>query len=236
MANFRDVLTYAGSMTRDKVASIGGRIVQRAENKITGYIDNKIQEGIDYLTSKIPKNLLSLFYSHEDFNRLRLINHQLVHTDFIKEWNFSVEIDGAPPDLDFYVKDVTYSFFDGNSDDEQIGSMVLSWPTTQNPAKVTLNMRDNEDMRCSLFMRDWLYKVFPIRSDGTYAYGTVGLPFGDDGYLRMVLVQNLDIEGGKKVAFGGLSYPIQVGEISRSHENGEFMEFPVTLVNFATYA
>lgn len=29
-------------------------------------------------------------------------------------------------------------------------------------------------------------------------------------------------------------YPIQVGEISRSRENGQFLEIPVTLAQFST--
>ena len=231
MPRLADITTFAGSLNKDTAKKFGERIVQRAENRAIGYIDSKIQQGIDYLFSKIPGNLLSLFYAHEDFNRLRLINHQLVQIDFVKEWNFSISIDGAPLDLDFYIKDITYGLLDSNNDETQVGSVAFSWPTNQNSTRISLNMRDNEDLRCFNFMRSWYEKVFPGGFDGT-----VGLPYGEGGYLRRVTIKDLDIEGIPTQVFSGLCYPSQCGECSRSHENGNFMEFPVTLINFSSYA
>ena len=113
----------------------------------------------------------------EDFNKLRMINKQLVQTAFQKKWLFRLDIDGAPDDFDFYVKDVAYNPRDMNTDEEQIGSMTMTWAVSQVPIKVNSTMRDNEDGRNLKFMETWFRKA--VRLDGT-----VGLPYGSNGYLK----------------------------------------------------
>ncbi|MBQ7609111.1 MAG: hypothetical protein IJU76_14270 [Desulfovibrionaceae bacterium] len=219
------MISYAGSMSKSKFKDIGVKLADRAINKAAGYVEGQIQKGIDAVMEKIPGKLLSFLYPHEDFNRLRLLNHQLVHTDFAKEWNFSVSIAGAPADMDFYVKDVTYGFLDTNIDEEQYGSATVPWPQGRNPYKITMNMRDNEDARVQRFFIEWFGLIFPNDD------GTVGLPYGDGGYMRKVSIMNLDIEGTETTIVPALDcYPTQVGDISRSRENAAFFEFPVSLV------
>lgn len=163
----------------------------------------------------------------EDFNKLRLISHQLVETDFQKNWLFRLDIEGAPDDLDFYVKDVTYNPRELNTDDEAIGSLAYTWPTSRSPIKVNAVMRENEDGRIYDFIDAWYNKI--IRPDGT-----VGLPYGADGYLKKVKVYWLKDNGSEKLAGEWEMYPTTLGEVNFSRENAAFMEFQVSFTQFAT--
>lgn len=227
MASIGDVLSYSGNAIKNKALEFGQSAVNAAANRAMGYANAQIQRGIDALMDKIPGQLMSLFYTHEDFNTLRLINHQAVHTNFVSEWNFSVSIEGAPSDLDFYVKDISYGFFEANVDEEQYGSMPEAWPMSLNSKRLTMNMRDNEDQRVLQFMINWMCLVFPNWFDGT-----VGLPLGKQGYVKDVEIFNLNTEGVPNRVLKGAYFPTQVGDISRSRENGAFLEFPITLTMF----
>lgn len=212
-------------MSTSKFKDMGLKLADRAVARASGYVEGQIQRGIDAVMDRIPGKLLSFLYPHEDFNRLRLINHQLVHTDFAKEWNFSVSIEGAPADLDFYVKDINYGFLDANVDEEQYGSTSVPWPQSRNTYKFTMNMRDNEDARVQKFFIEWFGLTFPNDN------GTVGLPYGDGGYIKKISIMNLDIEGTETILIPGIDcFPTQIGDISRSRENGAFFEFPVSMV------
>ena len=227
MASIGDVLSYAGNAVKNNALEFGQRVVNSAVNRGLGYIDGQIQRGIDSLLDKIPGQFWSFANPHEDFNRLRMINHQAVHTEFVKEWNFSLEIEGAPLDLDFYVKDISYGFFETDIDEAKYGSMPEAWPSSLNSKRLTMNMRDNEDQRVLTFMIQWMSLVFPGWFDGT-----VGLPLGAEGYEKTVEIFNLDVEGTKNQVIKGKYYPTQVGDFTRSRENGAFLEFPITLVMF----
>lgn len=163
----------------------------------------------------------------EDFNKLRMINKQLVQTAFQKKWLFRLDIDGAPDDFDFYVKDVAYNPRDMNTDEEQIGSMTMTWPVSQVPIKVNSTMRDNEDGRNLKFMATWFRKA--VRLDGT-----VGLPYGSNGYLKKVRVYWQKEDGSESCVGEWEMYVIGLGELSQSREESAFMEFPVSFVQFAT--
>lgn len=52
-----------------------------------------------------------------------------MQTDFQTEWNFRLEIEDAPADFDFYIKDISYSYFDIATDKEKCGAASYTWPT-----------------------------------------------------------------------------------------------------------
>jgi len=210
--------------TAKQIASGAARtVVRRAE----GYVVGRVRNALDSVLSQIPGGLLTIANPAEDFNRLRHINHQLVHTDFQGEWNFRLEIEGAPEDFDFYVKDITYSHFDIATDEERYGAASASWPTGDQPLRISFTMRDNIDGRNSVYFSTWWGSVISNN-------GTVGLPLGPKGYVRAARIYNIDVEGNETPSYGMNVYPIQVGELSRSRENGQFLEIPVTLVQFST--
>lgn len=218
-----DITTQVGSALGSAAHRAGNKIVNQAVGRLEGAARN----AIDSVLFRIPGQYLSLFSASEDFNRLRQISHQLVKTDFQTEWNFRLELEGAPADFDFYVKDISYSHFDIATDEEQYGSASYVWPTADHPLRISFTMRDNIDGRNAVFLRQWWGQV--VGPDGT-----VGLPFGLTGYVRKATIYNIDVTGLETPSHGMYCYPIQVGDISRSRENGQFMEIPVTLAQFST--
>ena len=162
----------------------------------------------------------------EDFNQLRQTVRKLVRTDFQPEWLFRLDVSGAPSDFDLYVKDITYSHFDIQTDDEQIGSATMSWPTAEQALQISMTVRDNVDQRVASFLRAWAHQV--VHTDGT-----VGLPYGVDGYVRNVRVYTQSPSGTERLVCSREMYPIQCGEITQSRENAAWMEIPVTFTQFS---
>lgn len=192
-----------------------------------GHVQGAVRNAVDSALNRIPGAALSLFTPSEDFNRLRQVSRQLMQTDFQTEWNFRLEIEGAPADFDFYIKDISYSYFDIATDEEKYGAASYTWPTGDQCLRLSFTMRDNIDGRNTVFFSRWWGKVV-----GTG--GTVGLPLGENGYVKGIMIYNIDVEGNEILSQVMNGYPIQVGDISRSRENGQFMELPVTLVQFST--
>ena len=169
----------------------------------------------------------NIYSEPEDFNKLRLINKKLVSAEFVHEWNFRLEIEDQPEDFDLYIKDISYSGFEISSDEERYGCATYSWPISDQPLRVSFTARDNVDLRVAIFIHDWQNKV--SNSDGT-----VNLPFGVNGYAKRTRVYHIKASGEETPLYQIMAYPLQYGECSRSHENGAFMEMPVTMTVFST--
>lgn len=162
----------------------------------------------------------------EDFNQLRQTARKLMRTSFQPAWLFRLVVPGAPTDFDLYVKDITFPHFDIAVDDEAIGSGTFSWPTSMQSLRVSMNVRDNVDQRVSRFLRTWAAQV--VHSDGT-----VGLPYGANGYVRNVSIYTQTPNGSERLVCTREMYPIQCGEVSMSRDNtGDHMEMPVTFAQF----
>ena len=218
-----DITTAVGSALGSAANSAGNKLLSAA----TGRLEGMARNAVDSLLFRVPGQIVSLFSVSEDFNRLRQVSRQLVRTDFQPEWNFRLDLEGAPADFDFYVKDVSYSHFDIATDEEQYGAASYVWPTADQPLRISFTMRDNIDGRNAVYFSQWWGKV--VGPDGT-----VGLPRGPNGYVRKALIYNIDVTGKETLSYVMNCYPIQVGEISRSRENGQFLEIPVTLAQFST--
>lgn len=218
-----DITTKVGGALGSAANCAGNKIV----NKAAGRLEGMARNAIDSVLFRVPGQIVSLFSASEDFNRLRQVSRQLVRTDFQTEWNFRLDLEGAPADFDFYVKDVSYSHFDIATDEEQCGSASYVWPTADQPLRISFTMRDNIDGRNAVFLSQWWGQV--VGPDGT-----VGLPFGPNGYVRKAMISNIDVTGRETLSHAVNCYPIQVGDISRSRENWQFLEIPVTLAQFST--
>lgn len=208
---------------------IGQTVVNQAVGRATSFVNGKINEGIEKALSFLPTSISQALYGsqHEDFNRLRQINKQLVHTDFVQDWNFRLEIDGAPTDMDFYVKDISISAADVGTDEEKYGAGAVAWPTSENLLHLSMTLREDIDGRIGSFFGNWLSQIMPGK-------GNVGLPLGVAGYVRTITLYNIDVTGAEMPYLTWDGYPTQIGDISRSRENGNFMELPVTITQFSS--
>ena len=107
----------------------------------------------------------------EDFNRLKMISHRLVHVEFQHPWEWRVEIE---------------------TEQTKTGGITLTFPAGTQPVTFTLTMRDFKDRRFyRWFEKTWVPKV--VNPDGTF-----NLPFN---YLRkfrrISLINPEDIETWK---------------------------------------
>lgn len=239
-----------GAEARQTLINAGNTVIRTAQN----YVRNAANTAVNQALSHVPAPLRGIaraglntgiaasglggilggglgggvsYTIPEDFNALRTINKKLVQTEFVTEWNFRLEIEGQPYDFDFYVKDMSYNGFEIGMDEDTYGNATYSWPTTEQPCRISFTARENYDLRIATFLHSWMNKV--IKNNGT-----VGLPFGKDGYTKKVTIYHIKDSGEEVPLYDNYAYPTQYGEVTRSHENCAFMEMPVTLVLFST--
>lgn len=206
------ILSQVGS-----ALSTASRVVQTVESIRTGNLSSLL--GSIGLGSGLQGEV-------EDFNQLRQMSRKLVRTAFQPEWLFRLSVSGAPSDFDLYVKDITYSHFDIQTDDDTIGSATMSWPTAEQALRISVTVRDNTDQRVAQFLRTWAAQV--IHHDGT-----VGLPYGATGYVRNVSIYLQTMSGAESLVCTREMYPIQCGEVTQSRDNAaNFLEIPVTFTQF----
>lgn len=243
-----DSITSFGQSMAQRGSEFASSIAQNAANQAKGIAQNAaksaINQGLSYvpgplrglagnMVNQVLGGLLggcsggSMYSQPEDFNQLRNINKKLVRTEFVQEWNFRLEIEGQPDEFDLYIKDISHGGFEVAADEEKYGAATFSWPVSQNPMRISFTARDNYDLRVSTFLHNWYRKAIINQ-------GVVGLPFGNDGYVKKTAIYHIKSSGEEVKVYNILSYPIQCGDVTRSHENNQFMEMPVTLVHFST--
>lgn len=239
-----DITTVFGQ----SLQNAGQQLVNQSVQTVTSAAQNAVNSGIEAGLSLLPNSLRGIAKSvlggggatgismgggssmskAEDFNKLRQLNKKLVHTDFVQDWNFKLKLGGQPADFDLFVKDVTISGFEISTDEERYGGATFVWPTGDNPATLSFTAREHYDLRISQFLWEWGGKA-------TTEGGTVGLPVGAGvSYARKCILYNITTQGEEKPFLQMFGYPVHVGDITRSHENGNFMELPVTIQQFST--
>ena len=166
----------------------------------------------------------------EDFNKLRLLARQLIHTDFRENWQFRVEIreshPAAPSDFDLYVKDVTYDPIEVETDKEKIGPHTFVWPTGLAAVTVSMTMRDNVDQR--------IYKWFEgMVSIIVNKNGTINLSKDFKLKLTRYVIQPdlSEVESDTWECF-----PTKLGEVTESRAEAGHIEFPITFAQITTYS
>jgi len=161
----------------------------------------------------------------EDFNKLRGISKRLVENHFREPWQFRVEIDEYPyptNDFDMYVREISYTPIEVETDVVKAGMQTLTYPSGTAPVTVTLMMRDHEDRRVSKWFTELIKKV--VNSDGT-----VNLPADYCVNFRRysLLEDNTEEETDK-----WLVYPTQLGEVTEATDGENLLEFPITFIQF----
>lgn len=161
----------------------------------------------------------------EDFNKMRLMVKRLVGTDFKQAWEFKLEIEGQPEDLDIFVKDITFGPTEIANDPVKVGGRTLTYPTGAEPVSLSMTVRDHRDERIANFFDDWAAKV--VNDDGT-----LNLPYGDDGYVKKVKRYALNEDGTDDLRNTWEMFTVQRGDVTESREEGNFFEFPMTFIQF----
>lgn len=156
-------------------------------------------------------------------SRQRRASHQLVETPFQQGWQYRVEVDGMPPDFDFYVKDITYGAFTIEYEAKEIGTHQIQNPTHKTAGLVTLTVRDHQDARVEKFFTKAAGKV--VNHDGT-----VNLP---KDYLLKMRLYLLQENGGEVLSKEWEVAPAECGDITRSRSSlNEFVSYPISFQKY----
>lgn len=161
----------------------------------------------------------------EDINIIRLKSRTLVKTPFHLSWQYRIEIDGyskGADDFDLFVKDISYTPVEIETDPIPAGFHVITFPSGAQPVVVSMTMRDHQDRRVYNFCNEWAGKI--INKDGT-----VNLPLE---YIKKFTRYNILDDSTEVKTDTWEVFLTQIGEISESREEPGIMEFPITLMQF----
>lgn len=161
----------------------------------------------------------------EDFNKIRAYVRQIVDIKFKYSWQFKLEIEDQPEDMDIYVKDITFGPTEIGNEPVKIGGRTLTYPNSAEPVTISMNVRDNEDERVAKFFDEW--GASTVNKDGT-----VGLPFGENGYVKKVKRYALSEAGDYTLNETWEMILVQRGDVSESRDEPGMIEFPVTMIQF----
>lgn len=143
---------------------------------------------------------------------------------YAQGWQWTVEVDGLNG-FDMFVKDITYSSGNIETESKVIGSVEFSKPTYVSAGPVTMTVRDTEDGK----IMDWFKER---RSRVTNPDGTINLP---PEYLMKIRVYRVTQDGGKELEEEMRVFPTQLGEITRSRDQvSEFLSYPITFQKYTS--
>lgn len=139
---------------------------------------------------------------------------------YAQGWQWNIEIDGFPR-VDMYVKDVTYSFGNVETESKLIGALEFVDPSHVQAGSISMTVRDNED-------GEILEKFKARRARISNGDGTLNLPMS---YLLNVRIYRVKQDGGSDLEEEAKGFITTIGEISRARDAvSEFASFPVTFV------
>ncbi|MDT0178200.1 phage tail protein [Enterobacter sp. BRE11] len=143
---------------------------------------------------------------------------------YAQGWQWNIEIDGFSR-VDMYVKDITYSFGNVETESKLIGGTEFVKPTHLTAGSVSMTVRDNEG-------GELLQKFKERRARISNGDGTFNLP---PAYLLNVRIYRVSQDGSSALEEEAKGFITTVGEISRARDAvGEFATFPVTFVKYTS--
>lgn len=161
----------------------------------------------------------------EDYNMLRRKVRELVKTDFKFSWQFRLEVEDEPTDFDLFVKDISYGPTEIENEPLQVGGRVLTYPKSAAPVTLAVTLREHTDERISKWFD-------ALAAKAVHADGTVGLPFGTDGYVKTFRRYSIQADSSEVESGSWKMYPVQRGDVTESREEPGHLEFPATFIQF----
>lgn len=141
-------------------------------------------------------------------------------------YKFQLEIESAPEDLKFFVREVTMSLGSLEIEEIQSGALRFGLPRAATVSRLELTLQIDEAGRVVDYFKEWRYTV--LKRDGTF-----GVPFGSSGYVRQASILSLDDKYNPSYLFRRLQvFPETLGQLNFTTKQAEAMEAQVTLVQF----
>lgn len=154
----------------------------------------------------------------------KVMIQRLMLTRFAQGWQWSVEADGLP-NLDMFVKDITYGAGTVETEARQIGSGEFNKPTYRSSGTITMTVRDSEQRLVAM----WFDQK---KSLITNPDGTINLPAHYTFNLRVYQ----HFEHGKILDGEWLVMATQRGECTRNRDQlGEFYSYTLTFTKYSSF-
>lgn len=143
---------------------------------------------------------------------------------YAQGWQWNIEIDGFSR-VDMYVRDITYSTGNVETESKLIGGNEFVKPTHVTAGSVSMTVRDNED-------GEILRKFKERRARIHNGDGTFNLP---PAYLLNIRIYRVFQDGRTALEEEMKGFITTIGEISRARDAvGEFATIPVTFVKYTS--
>lgn len=158
----------------------------------------------------------------EAFDSFILANKQ-------RAWDFALEIEGAPNELNILAKNISYEPVTINTGAKQIGSQQWNLIESTEAVSLTATLRDafiidGNKQRLVLydFLKEWA--GLEVNADGTF-----GIPAE---YVKKVTIHHLaEKETDPDVYYMFLR---NIGDRPQDRSSKELFEFPITLIEYST--
>lgn len=141
-------------------------------------------------------------------------------------WEFTIDIEGAPDELNIYARDLSYDPIAINVADYAIGSKQFSLPDSTEKNTLVVTVRDTQEKKLYNWCKEWAADI--VHTDGTF-----GIPIK---YLKKIMVYSTtdkakdpspDIFPDMMLTNLGAINP------DRSNRTG-YLEFQITLTQYKT--
>lgn len=143
---------------------------------------------------------------------------------FVQGWQWQVEADGLP-DIDIYVKDITYGAGTVETEARQIGSGEFNKPTYRSAGSITMTVRDDDKQTVAKWFDKQKGKI-------TNSDGTINLP---SHYTFKLRVYQLN-ENGQMLNGEWAVMATQRGECTHNRDQlGEFFSYQLTFTKYSSY-
>lgn len=161
-------------------------------------------------------------------NQLRFLKdivNRAVHTEYKSPKLFRLDIDGAPPDFDLFVLDMSHTPIENGNEEIAYGFKKINLPSQTEPIVLTVTLSDSPNEHVREFFKEWNAKL--DNGDGTVnppnqflktvrRYRIMSSEFSPTGFVE-TLANEWKMWCGR------------VGEYSESREESGRLTYPITL-------
>lgn len=195
-------------------------------NTASHALNSAAQNAVNRVTSRMYSRFSGAAFGglSTELTNSKAIVDRAMSIRYAQGWQWNIEIDGYP-ELDMFIKDITFGFGNIETESTQIGSVEFNKPTLASAGTLTVTVRDTE----SRDVRNW----FMARKQRvTNPDGTLNLP---REYLLNIRIYSVTQEGELVLTDTAEVFPTQFGEVSFARDMlTEFSYYPLTFIRYTS--
>ncbi len=160
-----------------------------------------------------------------DIQDIEIQVEALVQVNKRPAWEFAIDIDGAPGELDILARDLSYEPITINVEERNFGSQQVTMPSGTERTTLVITLRDTRDKK----LYQWCNKV---ASEVAHSDGTFGLP---ENYVKEVTIYSTTSKDDDPSPDTYKMIFTNVGAINPDRSaKDQYLEFPITMTEYKT--